>query len=155
VIYLTRRPSSPPAPTTPPRVEEPAAERPKNPLESLDERLNKAVGGLDRVVEWSRNWDVVKKSERVQTPVPDGGDAWATPGSKPDPAAKPGTLTITSTPLATIYVDGVKLGDTPLRGQSLAPGTHELKAVLATGRERTMPIHISSGEETDAGTLTW
>jgi tRNA A-37 threonylcarbamoyl transferase component Bud32 len=68
---------------------------------------------------------------------------------------RPGTFSIDSAPYATIYVDGDKLGVTPLVGKSLPPGKHTVKAVTKDGREKTFPIVIKPGDLTNGGTLTW
>ena len=60
-----------------------------------------------------------------------------------------------SRPYATIYADGVSLGDTPLYKTSLRVGTHHVRAVLPDGRERTFDITVRAGEDTSAGTLEW
>ena len=61
------------------------------------------------------------------------------------PAGKPGKLYVNAEPWATIYVDGAKLGPTPIVGESLEPGDHTLKAVTEDGRVKTLKIQVESG----------
>jgi len=73
------------------------------------------------------------------------------------PAAEvfPGSYSVTSEPYATIYVDGRKLGDTPLFRESVAAGKHVIRAVRADGRAQTFSIEIESGKERNQGKLAW
>ncbi len=77
-----------------------------------------------------------------------------TPTSPPVTAA-PGSLSISSSPYATIYVDGRKLGDTPLFREPVAAGTHRIRAVRADGKEQQFSIQITSDKETNRGKLVW
>jgi serine/threonine-protein kinase len=105
---------------------------------------------------------VVPKPKPVEKPKTDPFGT-ARPGdTKPDktkdlddPFATPGSLSITSDPYATIYLDGKKLGDTPLFRAKVPYGKWTLKAVLADGREKSFPIEIVAGKEYNAGKLTW
>ncbi len=64
--------------------------------------------------------------------------------SKPQ---EPGFLTVDSSPYATIYLDGKKLGYTPIVDQRLASGKHTLRAVSsAGGQERTVTITVKPGK---------
>jgi serine/threonine-protein kinase len=63
----------------------------------------------------------------------------------PQPPAKPGRLSIDAKPWATIYVDGRKLGVTPLANLSLAAGDHTVKAVADDGRTQSLKIHVEPG----------
>ena len=68
---------------------------------------------------------------------------------KPEPAGgPPGTVQFDSTPVyAIIYVDGKKLGETPLVTK-LPAGKHSVRAVSSSGSERTLSINIESGKTT-------
>jgi eukaryotic-like serine/threonine-protein kinase len=66
-----------------------------------------------------------------------------------------GWYAIDSNPYATIFIDGRKLGDTPLDRVPLSAGIHRVRAVLADGRERTFAIDITADRKTSSGTLTW
>ena len=74
---------------------------------------------------------------------------------EPALAAEAGSLTVDSTPYATIYVDGEELGHTPLFRAPVAPGKHTVRAVRADGRQRTFQIEIASGKELKQGRLRW
>ncbi|HEU0030148.1 MAG TPA: protein kinase [Kofleriaceae bacterium] len=83
--------------------------------------------------------------------------AKAKPRPKPAPSvtSEPGFLSIDSTPYATIYVDGKRLGDTALYREAVPAGTHQVRAVLADGRERRFTVKIVGGQLHNAGKLTW
>ena len=58
-----------------------------------------------------------------------------------------GSLTIDSDPYATIYVDGRKLGYTPIVRHQLSPGTHSVRAVSsADGRVKKMSVTVKPGK---------
>ncbi len=59
--------------------------------------------------------------------------------------AKPGRLTVDADPWATIYLDGKKLGVTPIIGLSVPSGGHLLKAVAADGKTRTLRVEVAPG----------
>ncbi len=69
--------------------------------------------------------------------------------------AKPGMLSIDSTPWATIYVDGSSLGITPIVKRSLSAGRHKLRAVLKDGRVKEMSIDVPAGKLAKPIQLTW
>jgi serine/threonine-protein kinase len=71
------------------------------------------------------------------------------------PTPRPGLISIDSTPFATIYVDGAKLGVTPLVKKPLHAGAHKLKAVLADGRSRTIEIDVRASKLGKPIVLTW
>jgi len=66
-----------------------------------------------------------------------------------------GTYAVDSTPYATIYIDGKRIGDTPLDRVSLAAGSHTVKAMLADGRHQTFAIEIGADRKTSSGMLRW
>jgi len=70
-------------------------------------------------------------------------------------SSEPGKFSIDSAPYATIYLDGNKLGDTPLYNLKVSPGRHQVRAVLADGRDRTFAIDIKPGQATNQGRLAW
>ncbi len=49
-------------------------------------------------------------------------------------------------PYATVYVDGRRLGVTPILGASLPQGTHKLRAVSGEGHVTELTIEVSAGE---------
>jgi len=61
-------------------------------------------------------------------------------------SAKPGLLTLDARPYATIYVDGRKVGDTPIVDLPLSPGEHRVRAVSADGAVRSFRVTIHSGD---------
>jgi serine/threonine-protein kinase len=70
------------------------------------------------------------------------------PPPPPPPRAEdgpPGFLSVASTPFSTIWVDGKKIGDTPIYKLSLAPGPHRVRAV-AGDRTKTFEVTVRSGE---------
>jgi serine/threonine-protein kinase len=78
------------------------------------------------------------------------------PTHKPAPAhAQPGYFTIDSKPYATIFVDGRKLGETPLFRVRLAPGTRRVKAVIASGKTQTFSVTIQPGKQAPPRRLEW
>jgi serine/threonine-protein kinase len=97
----------------------------------------------------------------AETAVVDAGVDAAAPDAAPvEPAVtplprKPGLFSVDSTPFATIFVDGKRLGVTPLVKQSLPAVTHRVRAVLADGRERTIEIDVPAGKVAKPLVLTW
>jgi serine/threonine-protein kinase len=74
---------------------------------------------------------------------------------EPERTGAPGFFSIDSSPYATIYVDGKKLGVTPLFRVALDPGSHRVKAVNASGDSQRFRVQIRSGKETSSGRLRW
>jgi serine/threonine-protein kinase len=75
-----------------------------------------------------------------------------------DPARPPrarGQLSIDSRPYATIVVDGVSLGVTPIVKRSLAAGRHKLRATTQDGRTRELAVDIPAGKLAAPIQLTW
>jgi serine/threonine-protein kinase len=56
----------------------------------------------------------------------------------------PVTVHINVRPFATVFIDGRELGQTPLANVPLAPGPHELRAVLPDGRELVRRIQVDA-----------
>jgi hypothetical protein len=112
-----------------PKVEEPKADEPKldEPRPKRDEPRAKSRPKKERQA-------VVKPPPAKTTPPP----------PKPVPSGK-GKLYVNAEPWATIYIDGSKIGMTPVVGESLPAGDHTLKAVTEDGRVKTMKIHIDAG----------
>ena len=67
----------------------------------------------------------------------------------PPPAAAPGTLVVNSYPWSKVFVDGVEIGTTPVRGHSLPAGPHEVKLVFpsAGAVEHVQSIDVESGRK--------
>jgi serine/threonine-protein kinase len=77
------------------------------------------------------------------------------PGGDPQAPAASGWYAIDSSPYATIFIDDRKVGDTPLDRIALPAGSHQVRAVLADGRQRTFSITIAPDHKTSQGTLRW
>ena len=75
--------------------------------------------------------------------------------SPPAVPNEPGTFSIDSSPYATIYLDGTRLGDTPLYNAKVAAGKHQMRAVLEDGTAKTFSVEIAPGKLTNKGKLTW
>jgi hypothetical protein len=60
----------------------------------------------------------------------------------------PGFLTVGATPFATVSVDGVALGDTPLVRRVMAPGEHKVRLVRDGYRSDEFKVTIESGKDT-------
>lgn len=69
--------------------------------------------------------------------------------------AAPGHFSIDSTPYATIFVDGKRLGVTPIVKRSLPAGHHHLRAVLCDGRHQDVSLDVPSGALAKPIHLTW
>lgn len=68
----------------------------------------------------------------------------------------PGFITIDSTPVyAVIYIDGKKVGETPLVHISVAPGKHSVRAVSGSGTTRNLSIQIESGKTAPVRRIEW
>jgi hypothetical protein len=86
----------------------------------------------------------------------DAGDIEMPPVDISRPPVKPpGSLSIDSTPWATIYIDGKSLGITPIVKRSLPAGRHKLRAVLKDGRSKELTIEIPAGKLAKPIQLTW
>ncbi len=61
--------------------------------------------------------------------------------------AEPGRMTIDAKPWATIYIDGKKVGTTPLVGIEVPAGQHTIKAVTHDGQSKTTRVDVAPGGE--------
>jgi serine/threonine-protein kinase len=95
-----------------------------------------------------------RQEERVRPPPPPPRDKEPRDEDPPPADLTPGTISIDSEPYATIYIDGKKIGITPLAHISLPPGTHKVRAVSAAG-EKNFTITIEPGKEAKGRKLTW
>jgi len=78
------------------------------------------------------------------------------PPAAPRPTGPPGFITIDSAPVyAVIFIDGKKIGETPLVRIPVAPGKHTVKAVSAQGASRTLSITIQSGKVAPTRRIEW
>ena len=60
---------------------------------------------------------------------------------------KTGTLTIQSGTPATVFVDGERIGDTPVTRYPLSVGSHHIRGVTADGQTRDVDVDISANRE--------
>jgi hypothetical protein len=58
----------------------------------------------------------------------------------------PGFFSVDALPYAEIYIDGLRIGITPLVRVSLKPGKHTVRAVTESGVESSFTITIKPGE---------
>jgi eukaryotic-like serine/threonine-protein kinase len=87
--------------------------------------------------------DNVAREGDAQAPNETRGASAA--GCAPKPGSSPGFATINSTPYADIYVDGKKVGQTPLPRLKLPAGCVVLRAVNPeSGREKTVQLEIQA-----------
>jgi len=64
-----------------------------------------------------------------------------------------GNLTVQSTPAgANVYLDGEKMGTTPVRVPGVAPGTHRLLLTLQGYNDISQPVEITGGTENEVNT---
>ncbi|HTJ47369.1 MAG TPA: serine/threonine-protein kinase [Kofleriaceae bacterium] len=66
-----------------------------------------------------------------------------------------GYLSIDSSPYAIIYLDGRRLGETPLLHRSVPSGRHKLRAVTEHDGERVITIDVPAGGAAPPINLTW
>ena len=59
--------------------------------------------------------------------------------------ARPGRLFVDARPWATIYLDGAKIGVTPIVGRSVPAGEHTIKAVAEDGSVKTLRVTVEAG----------
>ncbi|HEU0031360.1 MAG TPA: protein kinase [Kofleriaceae bacterium] len=98
-----------------------------------------------------RDKPVIKPDRPDKPDKPDRPDK----PDKPDKKAKPGYITIESTPDAQIFIDGKPYGETPLVKIELAPGKHAVRAVSKKGKKRDSWITIESGKASAAHHINW
>jgi serine/threonine-protein kinase len=67
---------------------------------------------------------------------------------------RPGSLSVDTEPWATIFLDGNKLGRTPLVGKAVPAGKHKLKLVTNDGRTKTLDVVIEPGKLENLGIVT-
>ncbi|HTJ42446.1 MAG TPA: serine/threonine-protein kinase [Kofleriaceae bacterium] len=128
-VAPTPQPTPPPQPTVTPLPTPPAPVAEAQPIKPPP------VAEAPKRVE--RHKPPVREREPVRTPPP-------------VQEAKPvgqGRLSIDARPWATIYVDGKKIGVTPLVGVSLNAGDHSIKAITEDGRTQSLRVHVDAGAD--------
>jgi hypothetical protein len=99
---------------------------------------------IERTVRISPETRYVTLSEAPASAGPAQPEASNAPESAPAPQVEPPIpVHINATPWATIEVDGVELGETPIARAPLTPGSHIFHARMPDGRviERTVQIN--------------
>jgi serine/threonine-protein kinase len=72
------------------------------------------------------------------------------------PSGPPGFITIDSAPVyAVIWIDGKKVGETPLVHISVPAGKHSVRAVSPQGTTRNLTITIESGKTAPVRKIEW
>ena len=169
-----------PAPAPAPVAEEPVTE----PVRVTDRRhqaapgMTEAIDALETLGEMRPQLDKLRDSVKG---IPGATAGWGSaspdpampPGKPPRPArpakatrpkaatpeelpVDPGTYSVGSEPYATIYIDGKKVGDTPLFQHVLPAGKHMVRAVRSDdGRQQKFLIDVAPGKTVNSGKLTW
>ncbi|MEZ4361466.1 MAG: serine/threonine-protein kinase [Kofleriaceae bacterium] len=101
-----------------------------------------------------------RRRERVTGTTPTeevAGSASAPPPAEPPAARAPqiGHYSVDSRPYATISIDGVDKGETPLYRIPLPEGPHRVRAERSDGTIKTFSITIVGGKEVSSGRLQW
>jgi serine/threonine protein kinase len=91
--------------------------------------------------------ETVRPSDSTARPSRQRVARAAAPAPAPRKEGPPGHLFIDAAPWATIYLDGARLGVTPLVGVTVPSGPHTLKAVAEDGRSQVMRIEVSPDGE--------
>ena len=137
------RPKAPNTPETKPETPMPAEIVPTPPRDKPPK---------ERVVPRQPKERVVRDRPRDKEPEP--REPKDTP-KEPVADSSPGWVSIDSDPYATIYVDGKKVGVTPLARIPLTAGPHRVKAVSSQGGEQMFNVSIESGKEAKGRKLAW
>jgi serine/threonine-protein kinase len=124
-----------PVETNPPEATPPPRERDK-PIERVEKPKDRP-----------------KPKERVIRDKPRDRDVEPPPKETVD--SSPGWVSLDSEPYATIYIDGKKVGVTPLARIPLSPGTHRVKAVSSQGGEQIYNVNIESSKEARGKKFVW
>ena len=74
---------------------------------------------------------------------------------RPAPRGEPGTVTIDSSPWATVYLGARRLGTTPLFQVPVPAGKVTLRAVLASGEAQTITVDVQPGRDAPGRRLKW
>jgi serine/threonine-protein kinase len=60
---------------------------------------------------------------------------------------RPGFVSIDSDPWATIYIDGQRIGVTPVIGREVKSGKRQIRAVLEDGRDKRVTVDVTPGSQ--------
>jgi serine/threonine-protein kinase len=81
-------------------------------------------------------------------PAPASAPVAADEDEAPRMAAGDGSLSVGSSPWTEVYVDGIKLGQTPIVRHALPAGKHELRLINEEkGLDRTLNVEVRAGRE--------
>lgn len=81
-------------------------------------------------------------------PAPASAPVAADDEEAPRMAAGEGSLSVGSSPWTEVYVDGIKLGQTPIVRHALPAGKHELRLINEDkGLDRTLTVDVRAGRE--------
>ncbi len=69
--------------------------------------------------------------------------------------SKFGFFSIDASAKTTVYVDNVRLGETPMKRAPLQPGPHRVKLVTKGKKPKELDITIIGGRDTDQGLISW
>jgi serine/threonine protein kinase len=100
-----------------------------------------------------RRWDTPEPV--VPLPVDAGIDASTVGKDDIIALSRFGYFTIAATAKTTIYIDDVKIGETPLTRLPLKPGVHKVKAIGPGGKTKKFEITIFGARDTEEPTITW
>jgi serine/threonine protein kinase len=96
---------------------------------------------------------VVDAGPREEDPPPQQPDAGLT-REEIERLSKTGRYSLGSTLPATVFINEVKIGETPLVNHQLPPGKHKVRVVSEKGTKR-FDIVVLGGQRTDGGEITW
>ncbi len=121
-----------------------------------------AIGAIVAVVMTRGSSTSTEPSEPVvSTSTPDAAvvivvDAHVGPTKEEIEAmARWGYLTLKSSAKATVYVDGLLVGEAPLLRYPVKPGFHKVKIVGPKKKEKHLDVTILGGQDTNEGMITW
>ena len=99
---------------------------------------------------------IIKAEPKVEPTIEPKIEPKVDPPKVVDTKGPPGMITIDSAPVyAVIYIDGKKLGDTPLVNIKLAPGKHAVRAVSPSGATKNLTITIEAGKTAPPRKISW
>ena len=84
--------------------------------------------------------------EVAPEPTPEPPLVDEAPPVEDPPSTARGTLMINTSPWSTVFIDGERLGATPIVNASVAPGRHELRAETSDGRTETWSVVVRAGQ---------
>jgi hypothetical protein len=95
---------------------------------------------------------VVADAGAAVQPAPAPAPAPTPAVARPQPAKKldeSGSLNVTATAAAVVFIDGRKVGAAPVQGQAVAPGAHVVKVVCSNGTSSEKKVDVPAFAEVD------